>query len=229
MNWIHWVIDLVLLLIIVLCAWRGFRNGLIAGILALCAVLFSVYAADILADTYSGEFTKMLEPFVTGVVDTASSSAEDYFEKNGKEPGVYDMTLRIVEGVGFMKSAAKNVTEEISVEQLDTGPVLRKAIVEKLCSVAAYVLTFAVMFILLIIIFAVIGNLFNLAFKLPGLELINGVLGTLLGLAKGLLYAFAIAWVLRFVGMLLPEEKVNSTILLKWLMDACPLVSFLGL
>ena len=45
MSWIHWVIDLVLLLIIILCAWRGFRNGLIAGILALCAVLFSVYAA----------------------------------------------------------------------------------------------------------------------------------------------------------------------------------------
>ena len=25
----HWIIDLVLLLIILLCAWRGFRNGLI--------------------------------------------------------------------------------------------------------------------------------------------------------------------------------------------------------
>ena len=80
----HWIIDLVLLLIILLCAWRGFRNGLIAGILAVCAVLFSIYAADILADTYSGEFTKMLEPFVTGAVDTASSAAEDYYEKKGK-------------------------------------------------------------------------------------------------------------------------------------------------
>ena len=229
MNWIHWVIDLVLLLIIILCAWRGFRNGLIAGILALCAVLFSVYAADILADTYSGEFTKMLEPFVTGMVDTASSAAEDAYAKSGKEPGVYDMTEKTVEGVGFMKSAAKNVTREIAAEQLETGPALRRAIVDKLCVVAAYALTFAIMFILLIIVFAVIGNLFNLAFKLPGLELISGVLGTLLGLAKGLIYVFAIAWFLRFVGMFLPEEKVNSTILLKWLMDTCPLVSFLGL
>ena len=33
----HWIIDLVLLLIILLCAWRGFRNGLIAGILAYTA------------------------------------------------------------------------------------------------------------------------------------------------------------------------------------------------
>ncbi len=225
----RWIIDLVLLLIIILCAWRGFRNGLIAGILALCAVLFSVYAADILADTYSGEFTKMLEPFVTGVVDTASSSAEEYFEKKGKEPGVYDMTYKTLEGVGFMKTAAENVSREIAEEATETGPALRRAIVDKLCSVAAYVLTYIIMFVLLIIIFGVIGNLFNLAFKLPGLELVNGVLGTLLGLAKGLVYVFAIAWALRFTGMLLPEDKVNTTILLKWLMESCPLVSFLGL
>ena len=225
----HWIIDLVLLLIILLCAWRGFRNGLIAGILAVCAVLFSVYAADILADTYSGEFTKMLEPFVTGIVDTASSSAEDYFDQKGKEPGVYDMTYKTLEGVGFMKSAAEIVSEEIAEEETETGHTLRRAIVDKLCVVAAYVLTYIIMFILLIIIFAVIGNLFNLAFKLPGLELVNGVLGTLLGLAKGLIYVFAIAWALRFVGLLLPEAKVDSTILLKWLMEKCPMVSFLGL
>jgi hypothetical protein len=134
-----------------------------------------------------------------------------------------------VKGIGFMKSAAVNVSEEIAKEETETGHVLRKAIVDKLCVVAAYVLTYIIMFILLIIIFGVIGNLFNLAFKLPGLELVNGVLGTLLGLAKGLVYVFAIAWVLRFTGLLLPEEKVNSTILLKWLMDTCPLVGFLGL
>ena len=225
----HWIIDLVLLLIILLCAWRGFRNGLIAGILAVCAVLFSICAADILADTYSGEFTKMLEPFVTGVVDTANASAEDYYEKKGTEPTVYNVTEMTVEGIGLMKSAAVNVSEEIAQEETETGHVLRRAIVDKLCVVAAYVLTYIVMFVLLIIIFGVIGNLFNLAFKLPGLELVNGVLGTLLGLAKGLVYVFAIAWVLRFTGMLLPEEKVNSTILLKWLMDTCPLVGFLGL
>ena len=225
----HWIIDLVLLLIILLCAWRGFRNGLIAGILAICALLFSVYAADILADTYSGEFTKMLEPFVTGVVDTATSAADDYYEKKGVEPQVLEKTKMTVKGVGFMKSASDIVSKEIAEEETETGSVLRRAIVDKLCSVAAYVLTYIIMFVLLIIIFGVIGNLFNLAFKLPGLELVNGVLGTLLGLAKGLIYVFAIAWALRFTGMLLPEEKVNSTILLKWLMDTCPLVGFLGL
>jgi len=231
----HWIIDLILLLIIILCAWRGYRNGLIAGILALCAVLFSVYVADIIADTYSGEFTKMLDPFVAGMVDSAGYDeeklAEEEAEEDTDEPqsGVYTVTYRMLKDIGLMKSAAENIAEEIAGEQTETGVELRNAVVERLCKDAAYVLTFVIMFILLVIIFAVIGNLFNLAFNLPGLELIDGVLGTLLGLAKGLVYVFAIAWLLRFTGMLLPEEKVNSTILLKWLMDTCPLVGFLGI
>ena len=223
------IVDIVLLLIILLCAWRGFRTGLIAGILAVCAVLFSFYAADILADTYSGEFTKMLEPFVSGVVDTASQKAEDYFNEKGKTPGVYEMSMKTMEGIGIMKSAAENVSKQIAEESPELGRELRSVTVERLCAAAAYVLTYAIMFILLIIIFGVIGNLFNLAFKLPGLELVNGVLGTLLGLAKGLLYVFAIAWILRFTGLLFSEEKVDATMLLSRLMKSCPLVTYLGL
>ena len=202
------ILELVLLAILLLCAWRGYRNGLISGILAICAVLFSFYAADVLADTYSGEFTKMLEPFVSGVVDSAWTAAEDSFPE-GHEPEVYEMTLATVEGAGLMKSAAVNVARSVAAEVTETGAVLRSVIVDKLCILASYVLTYAVMFILLIIAFGVIGNLFNLAFKLPGLELINGVLGALLGLFKGLLFCFAIAWALRFLGMLLPEETVD--------------------
>ncbi len=226
---LKWIVEIALALIILLCAWRGYRNGLIAGLLAVCAVLFSVYAADILADTYSGEFTKMLEPFVSGVVDTADSEARDRFEKRNKEPTVYELSLETLHGCGILQSAAENIAKDLAEEQTDTGHTLRLALVDKLCSVAAYVLTYIIMFILLIIAFAVIGNLFNLAFKLPGLELINGVLGTVLGLAKGLIYVFAIAWALRFTGLLLPEEKMKEMMILRWAMNTCPLVGFLGL
>ena len=226
---VKWIVEIALALIILLCAWGGYRKGLIAGLLSVCALLFSVYAADVLADTYSGEFTKMLEPFVSGVVDTADSASRDHFKVLEQEPAVYDLSLETLHRCGILQSAAENIARELAAEERDTGPALRIALVEKLCGVAAYVLTYAIMFVLLIIVFAVIGNLFNLSFKLPGLELVNGVLGTVLGLAKGLLYVFAIAWVLRFVGLLLPEEKMNEMVLLRWAMKTCPLVGFLGL
>lgn len=223
-----WIIDIVLLIILALCAWRGYRSGLIAGVLAVLAVLFSVYAADILAETYSGEFTKMLEPFVSGIVDSSSMAVEDAFEAQGREPGVYETSVETLMRVGLIRSAAEGIAEELSAEVGGIGQELRSAMVVKLCAVAAYVLTFAVMFLLLIIIFAVIGNLFNLSFNLPGLELINSVLGTVLGLIKGLIYVYAIAWLLRFTGLLLPQEKAEKLLLLRGLMRSCPLTRFLG-
>lgn len=225
---LRWILDLVLLLIIVLCAWRGYRNGLIASILAVGALLLSFYAADVLADTYSGEFTRMLEPFVSGVVDSSYAEAEEKLEPLGKSESVYAMSEEMVYGVGFMKSAAENTAKSLNDTVSETGYVLRTATVEKLCAVAAYALTFVVMFILLIIAFGVIGNLFNLVFKLPGLELVNGLLGVLLGIVKGLMYAYAIAWVLRFTGLFISEEIVDKTFLLSRLMESCPLVNFLG-
>lgn len=225
---LRWILDLVLLLIIALCAWRGYRNGLIAGVLAVAAVLFSFYAADILADTYSGEFTRMLEPFVSGVVDSSYTAAEEKLEPLGRSESVYDMADEMMRGVGLMKSAEKNAAKSLNETVSETGYILRTAAVDQLCTTAAYVLTFLVMFILLIIAFGVIGNLFNLEFKLPGLELVNGLLGVLLGLAKGLMYAFAIAWVLRFTGLFISEEIVDKTFLLSKLMQGCPLVGFLG-
>ena len=223
------ILDLVLVLINLFCAWRGFRNGLIAGVLAACAVLFSFYAADILADTYSGEFTRMLEPFISGVVDSAYSTAEDTLEAVGKSGSVYEVSYETARNVGFMKSAAENVAKSLADNVRETGYTLRAAIVDLLCSVAAYVLTYAVMFVLLIIIFAVIGNLFNLAFKLPGLELVNGLLGLLLGAAKGIMYCFAIVWLLRFTGLLLPEATIDETHVLGRMMESCPLVNYLGI
>jgi len=223
------IIDLVLLAIILLSIWRGYRNGLIAGLLAACAVLFSFFAADVLSETYSQEFTNMLEPFVSGVVDSSATEAETYFQNQGVNPSVYDMSLKSLGKIGIMKTAAENIARQLETEVTETGHVLRAAMVDKLCSIAAYVLCYVIMFVLLIIAFGVIGNLINLAFKLPGLELVNTIMGILFGLAKGLMYAFAIAWVLRFTGLLIPEETVDQTILLKKLMEICPLTRYLGL
>ena len=74
-----------------------------------------------------------------------------------------------------------------------------------------------------------IGNLISLSFHIPGLEVINGILGAIFGLGEGAVFAFFIAWLLRFGGMLLKAEVVEETILLKWLQSVNPLVEFFGI
>ncbi len=73
-------IDIVLVLIVAFSAWRGFRNGFIRGVFGVLAIIIAIYGANLIAKTYSGEFTSMLEPFVGGIVDksiTGVMSDED--------------------------------------------------------------------------------------------------------------------------------------------------------
>lgn len=223
------IIDVVLLLILLGCAWKGYRSGLISGVFAILALVVAVYGADLVADTYSGEFTSVVEPFASGLVDRASTGAWEGFTEQGITPDVYTEAYETLRGIGFMGSAAENIARELAAGVSEGGHVLKVAMVELLCIKVAYVLTVAIFFVLIAIVFAVIGNIINLEFRLPGLELINGMLGTVFGIARGLIICFALAWLMRFTGMAVKESVVENTVLLGWLMRVNPLVGLLGL
>ena len=223
-----YVLDLVLVAIIALCAWNGYRKGFILGVSGILALIVAFYGAHLLADAYSQEFTSLLEPFVSGIVD---STVEDQtLEENvtEEELDAGDITFASLGKLGIMKGAADNIAEEIEERIKETGQQLRETLVEVLCSKLAYVATAVIAFLLIIIIFTVVANVLNLAFKLPGLEFINYLFGTLFGLAKGLIFAFALAWVLRYTGFIFGEKTVEDTILLKWMMEHNLLAHFFG-
>lgn len=224
---IHWIIDIVLLLILLGCMWKGYRNGLIPGVFMLLALFASLYGAKLVAETYSEEFTSILEPFASGLTDRAMRELEDEEVLKGND--VYAASKAILEEIGFMGTAAENIAGELEKEADETGHVLRAAMVKRLCIDVAYTLTLVIAFVLLAIAFAVLGNLISLSFHIPGLEVINGILGAIFGLGEGAVFAFFIAWIIRFGGMLLKPEVVEETILLKWLQSVNPLVEFFGL
>lgn len=232
------LIDIILILIIVLCAYKGYRKGLIRGISGILAIVVSLYGANLLAETYSPEFTDVIQPFVSGIVyksvdEAEEKTAESDYVYVGPEEGKYDETYVIsyesLRNIGILRTAAENITNEVRGKVSKAGHQLKEALVEKLTSTAAYVLTLVISFILIMIIFTVLANIVNLTFKLPGLELLNELLGLALGLAKGLIFAFAIAWVVRFLGFVIPEEIIDKTLILNWLIDLNPITSILGI
>ena len=232
------IIDVILILIIVLCAYQGYRKGLIRGISGILAIVVSLYGANLIAETYSSEFTDVIQPFVSGIVyksvdEAKEKTAERDYVYEGPEEGEHDETYAIsyesLRNIGILKTAAENITNEVRDKVSNAGHQLKEELVEKLTSTAAYVLTLVISFILIMIIFTVLANIVNLTFKLPGLELLNELLGLALGLAKGLIFAFAIAWVVRFLGFIIPEEVIDNTLILNWLIDLNPITSILGL
>ena len=100
---------------------------------------------------------------------------------------------------------------------------------EVLCRSVAYAVGFLLAFLLILILLTVVGNLSNLTFKIPGMDALNDVGGLITGLVQGAFFCVLIVWVMKFTGILLPQEKIAESGVLAWVMRADLLYPFLGI
>ncbi len=253
------ILDILVVAVALFCAWRGWRKGIIGGLCAILAIIVSFYGANLIASTYSAEFTGIVEPFAHGIVDTMvnrvtganeeeeaepiTASAE---EATGEEEGrkkrpvvvvlseeekedVYSVAFAVLRQVGFHEDTAAKVAQK-SVEVADfVGSDLSEFLAEELCSVVAYVGVFVIAFVLIAIIFVVVSNVLDLVFNLPGIELVNRILGLVLGLGLAFCILQFVGCIARFTGIIISDETIGSTMLFKYFVENNYLAEFIGL
>jgi uncharacterized membrane protein required for colicin V production len=231
------LIDLAIVAIVVFCGWRGFKNGLIRGAFGVVTLVAALFIANIVASAYSEEFTDMLNPFIGGRVDSelAEMMEESADEQGGMVAypafsvtvdGARDTAFYALRRIGLPVSAADNVAERTTDGTV--AGFLSDALTDRLSSAFAYVAVFGIAFLLVSIAFAVIGNLINVVFSLPGLRLVDMIAGTALGLAKGLLIVFGLAVIVRYIGIFAPE-RLEGTTVLYYLVNNNPIAGILGI
>ena len=232
MKWISTILVIIFVAIPVFCAWRGYKNGLIRGLIGIVAIILAFAAANIVATTYSGEFTGMIDPFVGGIVDRAISTTEDVDENGVISPDemsdIYGVTYNSLRSLGVSDSAATKIADAVNEQLGLSDGRLEERVTDYLCEKLAFILVFAVVFILIAIICAAIGNIINLAFSLPGLEVLNRTAGAVFGLFKGILILLFIACLFRYLGLILPENVLEKTVLLEWLIESNKLADIIG-
>ena len=229
-------IDAAIIAVIAFCGWRGYKNGLIRGVFGIVALIASIFIANIAAEAYSEEFTGMLRPFISGIVE---STLTEMKEKGIKyDPGAnkhenkteeFRTAYTVLRQLGMPEPSAIR-TAELTAEQNepDSGVYFYDLVGDKLSSSLAYVAVFAVAFILLAIIFAVIGNLVGFVFSLPGLKFVDIVAGAAFGLVKGALIVITLAAVVRYFG-LLALDTLEETTILNGLVNNNPVANMLGI
>jgi len=225
------LIDLSIVGIVVFCAWRGYRSGLIRGVFGVVTLVLSIFFANIAANAYSEEFKGMLLPFVGGIVDTTlselpSDSAEHELVGYEDESKEFKTVFTVLRRIGLPESASARIAELIAEEGFEGQ--LSDAIADRLSSVMAYVTVFAIAFILTAIVFAVIGNLVGFVFSLPGLKLLDVIAGIAFGFVKGLLIVLVLSAVVRYYG-LLALETLEKTSVLNYLVTNNMVANMLGI
>lgn len=244
------VIDLLLIGIVAYCAWHGLKRGLVNSAFGIFSVIIAVFFGHLIGVVCGSEFSSMLKPFATGIVDGAISTVtEDYDETesysltgeddkdeppvviltDSEKSDVYSVCFAALRQVGIGEKSAELLATEVAAEHTTVDQEMSLELTELLSDRLAYILVVGVIFAIVSIIAAIIGNVLNLYFKMPNLETVNKISGSVLGAVKGIIIIMLIACFCRYFGLLLGQETISRTWILEMLINHNKLASILGI
>ena len=227
----HIVVDVLLVLIVGFCVWQGYRKGLILTVAGVLVLVLAVWGASVISERYASDFEARVNPLFGWVSDEA---ADDAMRSAGYSAGAADedFILRIASGafvnMGVVEEEAQKLAGLVLEDMQENSVTLKSGIssvfIHVICKVLLFVFTFAIIALLLTLMTHFLGMLV----KLPGLKLFDTIGGLASGLLYGLLLMFAIGWVLRFLGVIIPTQLIEDTTLLKFFVNQNPLVGILS-
>ncbi|MCR5664011.1 MAG: CvpA family protein [Oscillospiraceae bacterium] len=226
------IIDIVLLAIIALCTWGGYKRGLVGGIAGLFAIVIALFGGSLLSATYSGEVIPALRPFVGGLIDSQQTTDAILKEmgygdsdKSLNDILADDSSLSTKYAASCMRYVgfSEERSDELAVrcrDVLKANPDMTatEAVIEVLCDTITYVLGLLLAFLLILIALVAIANVFNLSFRLPTMENLDEIGGAVLGFARGFLYCILLSWILSFLGVVIGRDTLEETLLAQFFM-----------
>ncbi|MEG1633135.1 MAG: CvpA family protein [Oscillospiraceae bacterium] len=221
-------IDLILLVIIILSVWAGYKKGLIMGIGGMVAIIVSLYAGCLLSTAFSYELIPVARPFASGYVERQmKNSVLDSLGLADTELSVDDVLAQDPEkqhefcfycyrAMGIYKDAAEQMATEAEKYADENGTDIASAVVEVLCARVTYVAGVVLFFLVILITLTAIGNIPNLSFKIPNMDILNDAGGAVMGLIKGITFCVLLCWALRFAGIFIGKDTLEHTLLARF-------------
>ncbi len=175
--------DVILALILAICAFIGYKHGLIKALSKFISYLISFTVANQLYTLLAGLFLKL--PFLEAML-----SGEPFAEKLTFLDQFTASFDQFKANIGFMGNAAEMEAAGASVDN---------AVAILIASVAGFILTFILATLLMKLILMLLDGVIS---KLPVLGQINGILGAVFGLLNGFFWTWLVTNV--FVRFFLP-------------------------
>lgn len=202
------LVDLILVLIVLFCAWYGHRKGLILSFFNFFGGLISFFLGSFLArplGTYISD--SILKPFMT---DSISKAFREFLAERASEAGgeVLPSAVDFFRGYGldqpslqsFFQNAENNVDEFIESSA--------SAVANPLSESLGFGIALIVLFVIFFFLFRYVVKVFDLVAKLPFLNFANRSLGFLFGISYGILLSTVFSAVLVVAEPLLVNSDV---------------------
>jgi uncharacterized membrane protein required for colicin V production len=228
------VCDLILLAALLAFALWGARRGLILTLCSLLAVLVAFVGASLVSNLLTDPVAEFLEPRFTAGIESRLENAiqnTEYLSPEA-ESGVASQpdqvslsgVLSLLEEMhlphGLIDSIRASVSATLDQATSSAAAQVGAALARSLAAPAL----FLVAFVLILILWRLLGRTLDLVARLPGLRALNRAGGFVFGAFRGAVLLLACGWIVRqFWGDLLPTETVEQTKLLRIFLSADPL------
>lgn len=205
MIWIDLVIAGALLLGLAVGAKRGFLQTLGS----VAALVLSFVGAGLAAAAFSGTVAGWIKPLLMKKIMGQSTGTQS--------------AATMVREAGFFGDTAKRITDTVGTLVKQTTESLASAVAEGIAQSIAYAIVYLVAFVALMLVLRLLLRALKLAGRLPGLHGLNVLGGGALGLVVGGLLVFLAVWLLQRFHLLLTEDMVEQSMLLKFFVNKTPM------
>ncbi len=129
--------------------------------------------------------------------------------------------LSVLRDMGLYEDLLNTIDQAVQDGMTAVAANAAAAVAAAIAQSVAYSVIFTVAFALILIAWKVFSHAVDLVAKLPGLNFLNKTGGAAMGLIKGVLILFLVAWLIQYSGKLIPETQ--QTHLLKFFMTTNPM------
>lgn len=222
------LLDLVILGLLVYWCVMGFRRGLILSLCSLLAVVVALAGGWYLANHAYEPLAERLEPIILPVVNERADEAISS-EASGLVPSeetASDQAATNQSSSGPLSILSGSLQNQVGqqLENFKNNAVQQLA--ASIAQTVAKAVLFLVGFLVVLLVWNILFHALHLVAKLPGLHLLNKVLGGAFGLVKGVLLLMVAQWLLCDLLGWIPSEIAQQSHLLS-LLSALSLSSWL--
>lgn len=223
--------DVAIAAILLLFVLRGRSRGLILSLCGLAALLVAFVGASLVAQVGSPMVADALEPKFSAAIEARLEESllpeEGTAPAEGQVPTLPEEVplagvLDVLRDMGLYADLIDAVHKSVSDGMLDAAASAAAAVAAAIAQSVAYLILFLLSFFLITIGWLLLSHALDLVARLPGLHILNQTGGAVFGLLQGAILLFVAAWLVQYLGNLIPEATVEQTHLLKFFLRTTP-------
>ena len=208
-------IDLVIVGVLLLGLGIGAKRGFLQTLGSLAAVVVSFVGAGLAAAALSGTVAKWIRPLLEKKMEGRVASG--------------DRAAAMVEQAGFFGETARRIADSVGDMVQQTKESLVTAVTDGIAQSMAYAIVYLAAFVILMILCRLLLRALKLVGRLPGLHLLDLLGGGALGLGAAALLVFLAVWLLQRLQLVITQDMVQQSALLRFFTEHAPMDWFTSL